>query len=317
MLHVRLASPAAETAELVGLLADSPGVVNLVVLPGTARQPAGDAVQFDLSVATANPVLRRIRDLRSAAAGPISIEAIDGAIGAGDLDRPTHGRLLSRSFHGETAPIWDLVESRIAADSVYAPSFYVLLALAGVIGAAGILTNSSILIVGAMVVGPEYNAIIAVAEGIERRNFPAVWRGVRALIVGFLLAIVVSLLFALFIRGIGHVPELYQRGVRPVSDFINSPDLFSVIVAILAGIVGVVSLTEARAGALIGVFISVTTIPAAADLGLSLAFDAWRAAGGAALQLFLNVVLLIGVGALALRAQRLLWQGRDGGKPRA
>jgi uncharacterized hydrophobic protein (TIGR00271 family) len=310
MLHVRVASPAAQTAEIVGLLSASPGVVNLVVLPGAAQRPAGDAVQFDLSVATANSVLRRLRDLRPAAAGPIAIEAVDAAIGAGDLDWPRHGPAQGRrSFHGETAPVWDLVESKIAAESVYAPSFYVLLALAGVIGAVGILTNSSILIVGAMVVGPEYNAIIAVAQGIERRNQRAIWRGIRALIVGFILAVAVSLVFALFIRGIGHVPKAYRLGVRPVSDFINSPDLFSVIVAILAGIVGVVSLTEARAGALIGVFISVTTIPAAADLGLSLAFHAFRAAGGAALQLLLNVVLLIGVGSLALRAQRLLWRG--------
>jgi len=35
---------------------------------------------------------------------------------------------------------------------------------------------------------------------------------------------------------------------------------------------GVVSLTEARSATLIGVFISVTTIPAASDAGVSLAF---------------------------------------------
>jgi len=35
-------------------------------------------------------------------------------------------------------------------------------------------------------------------------------------------------------------------------------------VAVLVGVVGVVSLTESLANALIGVFISVTTIPAAA-----------------------------------------------------
>ena len=80
--------------------------------------------------------------------------------------------------------------------------------------------------------------------------------------------------------------------------------------AVLAGIIGVVSLTEARAGALIGVFISVTTIPAAADLGLSLAFQSWAAARGATLQLLLNLVLLIVVGALALRGQRLFWRDR-------
>jgi uncharacterized membrane protein len=81
---------------------------------------------------------------------------------------------------------------------------------------------------------------------------------------------------------------------------------------VLAGIVGVVSLTEARAGALIGVFISVTTIPAAASLGLSLAYELWNDAWGSALQLLLNVVLLILVGAAGLRAQRLIWRSRAG-----
>jgi uncharacterized membrane protein len=72
----------------------------------------------------------------------------------------------------------------------------------------------------------------------------------------------------------------------------------------------VVSLTEARTGALIGVFISVTTIPAAADIGLSVAFGTWRDAKGSFYQLLLNVVLLIVVGTMALRAQRVLWRDR-------
>jgi uncharacterized membrane protein len=99
--------------------------------------------------------------------------------------------------------------------------------------------------------------------------------------------------------------------VRPVSDLINNPNLFSVIVAILAGIVGVVSLTEARAGALIGVFISVTTIPAAADVGLSLGYESWSEARGSAFQLLLNVTVLIVIGALGLRAQRIIWGSRE------
>jgi uncharacterized hydrophobic protein (TIGR00271 family) len=302
MLHVRVASPAALTPAVVSLVAGDPGVVNLVVLPGAARDPAGDAIQFDLATSAANPVLRRLRDLQL---GPIALQVVDAEIGAGDLDRPRGG-----AYHGATEPVWDLVESRIVAGSRYAPSFYALLVLAGLIGAIGILTNSTILIVGAMVVGPEYSAIIAAALGLERRDRPAIVRGLIALGLGFALAIVAAGLFGLAVRGSGHVPRPYQAGVRPVSDFINSPDLFSVIVAVLAGIVGVVSLTEARAGALIGVFISVTTLPAAADLGLSLAFANWRAAGGATAQLVLNVVLLIVVGAVALRLQRRFWHAR-------
>jgi uncharacterized membrane protein len=87
--------------------------------------------------------------------------------------------------------------------------------------------------------------------------------------------------------------------------------LFSVVVAVLAGIVGVVSLTEARASALIGVFISVTTIPAAADIGLSTAYASWTEAWGSTLQLLLNVVILIAIGALGLRLQRFVWRPRS------
>jgi len=74
--------------------------------------------------------------------------------------------------------------------------------------------------------------------------------------------------------------------------------------------VGVVSLTEARANALIGVFISVTTIPAAASVGISIAYSSWSEAGGSMLQLLLNVVLLIVVGAAGLHTQRAIWRWR-------
>src|SRR6185369_8504246 len=106
-------------------------------------------------------------------------------------------------------------------------------------------------------------------------------------------------------------PDAFRAGIRPVSDLINAPNIFSVVVAVLAGIVGVVSLTEARANALIGVFISVTTIPAAADVGVSLAYGIRSEAAGSALQLLLNVVVLIAVGAAGLAVQRRIWTGHS------
>ena len=138
-----------------------------------------------------------------------------------------------------------------------------------------------ILIVGAMVVGPEYNAIIGIALGIDQRTKAPVLRGAFALLAGFSAAVIVTLIFGLAIRWSGHTPRAYSLGVRPVSNLIDNPNLYSLIVAVLAGIVGVVSLTEARSAALIGVFISVTTIPAAADTGLSAAYANWVASGSA------------------------------------
>ena len=94
-----------------------------------------------------------------------------------------------------------------------------------------------------MVVGPEYNAIMGIALGIDKRNRPPVVRGGLAQLAGFTAAIIVTLLFGLAIRGSGHCPKAYLLGVRPVSNLIDDPNQFSVIVAVLAGIVGVVSLT--------------------------------------------------------------------------
>jgi uncharacterized hydrophobic protein (TIGR00271 family) len=309
--HVRLVSPPGQTEGLIGLLAADHGVSNLVVLPGAARRPDGDAVQFDVRSRSANAVFRRLEGFPLDGRGAVGIKHVDATLGE-DAALASGHFLVQR----DVAPVWDIVEARIRSDAVYAPSFYILLAIAGLIGAVGILTNSQILIVGAMVVGPEYNAIMGVALGLDKRRREPVLRGALALLAGFSVAIVITLLFGLLIRWTGHTPKLYSLGVRPVSALIDNPNLFSLVVAVLAGIVGVVSLTEARASALIGVFISVTTIPAAADIALSLAYSSWRQARGSAFQLLLNVTVLIVMGVLVLRVQRFIWRAREGkGRP--
>jgi uncharacterized hydrophobic protein (TIGR00271 family) len=304
--HIRLVSPDNLTEHLVDVLLADSGVSNLVVLTGSARRPDGDAVQFDVPARSANFVLRQLEAFADDRRGSITIESVDAAIGEQATPPPRH-RLVQRDI----APVWDIVEAKIRSDAIYAPSFYILLAIAGLIGAVGILTNSQILIVGAMVVGPEYNAIMGIALGIDKQETPPILRGALALLAGFTAAIIVTLIFGLAIRWSGNTPEAYSLGLRPVSSLIDNPNLYSVIVAVLAGIVGVVSLTEARAAALIGVFISVTTIPAAADTGLSIAYANWSEASGSALQLLLNVTVLIAIGALGLRLQRIIWRVRS------
>ena len=303
MLHVRLVSPASHTGQLVETLSALPGVQNLVVLAGTARRPEGDAVVFDVRDGAANPVFATLRELDLDREGAIAVHRVDAT-----LDHSAAPAKRSGYLAPEVAPVSEMVEATIRSGAVYAPSFYVLLTIAGLIGAAGILTNSQILIVGAMVVGPEYNAIIAVALGLTKRDRGAVRAGLLALLWGFLAAVLMTLAFGLIIRALGVTPTKYLVGVRPVADLINTPNLFSVVVAVLAGIVGVVSLTESRANALIGVFISVTTIPAAASIGVSVAYGSWHEARGSLFQLLLNVVLLIVVGAAGLRAQRAIWR---------
>jgi uncharacterized hydrophobic protein (TIGR00271 family) len=303
VLHVRVVSPPDVTSGLVDHLAEDGGVINMVVLPSAAIHPDGDAVQFDVMTGSANGVIRQLRSHGLDRTSSIIVENVDAVL-ADPAGRPD----WKPSYHGENAPVWDIVDATINDTAAYSPSFFALLTFAGIIAACGILTNSQILIVGAMVVGPEYSAIIAVAQGIERHHWQPVRKGLLALLVGFFIAIAVTFLFALCIRSLGKTGEQFLHGARPVSDLINSPNIYSVVVAVAAGIVGVVSLTLAKAGPLVGVFISITTIPAAADIAVSLAFRSWSEAVGSLWQLLLNISLLIVVGALALRGQRLIWR---------
>jgi len=302
VIHIRAVSPTDVTPRLAEWLTNNSGVVNLMVLEGVARNPDGDALQFDVITAEANRVLDELRGLELDRRGSIVIENIDTSIS--ELAAQAERREPSKA---NFAPIWEEAEARIRERGTYRPSWFILLAIAGIIGAVGILTNSQILVVGAMVVGPEYGGMIGVALGIDQRDRAPIRRGLNALLFGFALAIAVTLVFSLVIRGFDLQPRAFEVGIRPVSDLIDSPNAFSIIVAVLAGIVGVVSLTEARASTLIGVFVSVTTIPAAADVGLSIAFGEWSEAGGAFLQLLVNVVILIVVGAIGLAVQRRIW----------
>ena len=277
--------------------------MNLTVLPGAVSNPDGDAVQFDVLHGAANEIIGRLRDLGLEQRGSIVLENVDTVISA-LADRLTARRGRFQQF----TPVWAEIEARIGLEGTFPPSWFALLVIAGLIGAVGILTNSQILIVGAMVVGPEYGAILSLAFGVIRRDPSRVLRSAAALVAGFALAVVAALLLSLIVRAAGLTPQAYALGIRPVSDLINTPNWFSFIVAALAGVVGVVSLTEARSRTLIGVFISVTTIPAASDIGVSLAFGNGSEAWGSALQLLLNVSVLALVAIAGLPAQRVLWQ---------
>ena len=201
--HVRLVSLPDRTKDLVQAIAADVGVSNLLVLPGAAREPDGDAVQFDVRSRSANSVFGNLQAFQHDRCGTVAVEYLDATLGEEAPPASKHF-LVQRDI----PPVWEVVEARIRSDAVYAPSFYILLAIAALIGAVGILTNSQILIVGAMVVGPEYNAIMGVALGIDKRARRPVIRGLLALLAGFSAAIIVTLLFALAI----HAEVVLARG---------------------------------------------------------------------------------------------------------
>ena len=133
-------------------------------------------------------------------------------------------------------------------------------------------------------------------------------RALSLLVKGFLVAIGIAILLALCARLLGWVHPSSVTAARPLTGFIWRPDRWSAVVAVIAGCAGVLSQTAGRSNALVGVFISVTTVPAAGDLALSLAVWAPGQVLGSAAQLLLNLAGMTVAGVATLLVQRQLWR---------
>jgi len=88
----------------------------------------------------------------------------------------------------------------------------------------------------------------------------------------------------------------------------------TIIVAFAAGIAGMIAV-ETRAGAAIGVAISVTTIPAAAYLGVALAVGKLHESWSAISVLGVNIAMMLAGGSLVLATQRIVSRPPLAGSP--
>ena len=161
-----------------------------------------------------------------------------------------------------------------------------------------------------MVVGPEFGPVAGLCVALVQRRGELARRSALALAVGFPLAIAVTVLATLAFDATGLIPSDFDSGDHGLTQIISSPDAFAFIVAACAGAAGMLSLSTAKSGALIGVLISVTTIPAAANIGIAAALGDWDTFGGSAAQLAVNLGRSCSPGTLTLYIQRLLYQRR-------
>lgn len=294
-MHVRVISPTDRTGAVLAALAGVPDIVNLVVMEGAARSPVGDVVMLDVPNEIANHVIGLLRARGVDRVGSITVERSGTMLSAAATAAAANAPGASSE-----AVVWSEVEARSRDDIELTVSFVLMMVLATLIAAVGILTDSQILVIGAMVIGPEYGPLTGVALGLFRARRGHMATAARTLAVGFAGAIAATTVLAVVVRTTGATPELYEAGARPLTQFISHPDGWSVLVALLAGLAGTISLTQARPSALVGVFISVTTIPAAANVGVAAAHGRASEAWGAAAQLSLNLALIVAAGAIAL-----------------
>lgn len=305
MIHLRIVAPIDRSERVLELLEGSESTCNLVYLPAAARKPAGDVILCDVAREDASVLIDDLRELQLPRDGSISVEPIETQLSAG-AERAE----LAAAGAPSDAVVWEQVESRTSESIELGATFLAFMVLACLIASVGIYLGSPILIVGAMVVGPEFGPIAGFCVALVNRRLEVAWRSILALAVGFPVGITAAFLFTLLARATGLIDDNLDATRHVLTDFISHPDAFSFIVAAFAGIAGVLSLTSTKSGALVGVLISVTTIPAAANIGVAAAFTDWSDWRGAMAQLALNLSAIVLAGVATLWLQRQLYERR-------
>lgn len=298
MLHLRVTVPGTTAPMILEHLRDADGVAHLAHVAGASLVPPGDLVLCDVARESANDVIEWLQDRAVHHDGAIVIEGTEAVIS--DAGAAAEASALGV---GADALVWEQLEYRARADSATSASYGLFMALAAIIASVGILLDSPILIVGAMVIGPEYGPIAAACIALARGRVGSAGRATSTLVVGLLLAAITSFGATTLFRVLAFAPAAYDLGERQLTAFISRPDGMAAVVAVVAGIAGMLAVTQGRSASLVGVLVSVTTIPAAANLGVATAYGEWREVAGAAAQLAINVIGLLAAGVATVVVQ--------------
>jgi uncharacterized hydrophobic protein (TIGR00271 family) len=312
LLQLRVTVPADRTDRVRELFEDDPGTAHLAVLPGASVSPAGDLVLADVARESADGLVRSLRELGVHRDGAIAITGVDAAVSSA-------ARRAEERAPGDAADavVWEQVVRTTDADSALSVSYLAFLTIAVLLAAIAIINDSAILTIGAMVLGPEFVPLAALAVAVVQGRAAGARRALVTLVVGFVVAIGVTAAVTLLGRALGWFGPELLTAERPQTGFITAPDKWSLVVAVLAGMAGTLSLTSAKSGALVGVFISVTTVPAAADMAISLALGGGHEFARAATQLGINLAGIIVAATATLAVQRAVWRRVPGVIPRA
>ncbi|MFV0461947.1 MAG: DUF389 domain-containing protein [Nostocoides sp.] len=302
MLHLTVAVPTDLAEVVVSLLDAEASVTQLSVYKGGSVKPAGDVIEADVVREAANIIIERLRALGVPQVGTVRIEPVSTWLSAS-----AHSAEAAAPGASADAVVWSETVSEAYAGAELNWTYFSFQVLATAIAAVGLINDSAILVVGAMVLGPEFGAISAIGVALVLRRPGLLTISVRTLLVGFAASIALTWIGARLLALLGWISAETLAAKRPQTAFVYNPDRWTLIVAVIAAAAGVLSLTSERLGGLTGVFISVTTIPAAANIAVGSAVGVWPQVRGSAVQLLVNIVAMIIAGWATLYLQKIVW----------
>jgi uncharacterized hydrophobic protein (TIGR00271 family) len=173
--------------------------------------------------------------------------------------------------------------------------FGILLGLSATIATAGILTNSTATVIGAMIVAPLGTPIMGIGLAVVIGDAQRLWRSV-GLVLGGAVAVI---LLAAFLSWI--LPELQPLATNGQITGRTSPGLIDLIAAIATGFAGAYGMARKDVSDVMpGVAIAISLVPPLAVVGITAAAGDWGSAWGAFLLFASNVVAMIVAGTILL-----------------
>src|SRR5690242_10260151 len=143
MLHLRVVCPQDMEESVLDTLRDRVGVVAVSATPESSH---GTVISADVAREAADGVLGDLRDAGIGEHGLIALDPIDAAFG-GLVDKAEE----EAPGEGADALIWDELSERIGEDSTLTGIFVAFMVLATLLAGIGVVTDSQVTIVGAMV----------------------------------------------------------------------------------------------------------------------------------------------------------------------
>lgn len=173
--------------------------------------------------------------------------------------------------------LYHSIEAGARLDSTYVW----LVVLSTIVATIGLIEDNVAVVIGAMVIAPLLGPNIALAFGATLGDRVLIWRSLKTNVSGMVIAFMLALIIGFILPVNMQSHELMTR---------TDVNMAGVVLALVSGAAGILSLTTGLSSTLVGVMVAVAILPPTATVGLMLATQNYKLALGAALLLAVNVV---------------------------
>jgi uncharacterized hydrophobic protein (TIGR00271 family) len=165
-------------------------------------------------------------------------------------------------------------------------------ALSAIVAVGGLLLNSAIIIVGAMVIAPFAGSTLSASVGWVLGDRDMITDSAVSQSIGLVIAYVGAVLMSLMLQQSGFVPASIVVGrIDQVSAFLT-PNLLTLAIAIAAGLAGALALATDLPVSIAGVAVAAAIVPAAATAGIGTVWGEPLIVVGAIVLLLMNIVFI-------------------------